>query len=177
MRTTARWLAAVVFTAALLPDPARAQVEWSRTTSLGYATAGTAIGIVGFWNHGYSVLTTAPLGLAAGAWVGHWIGESAERRLQNSETLSGIHANAVRLGSVMAGAGVGAVGAALYINYTQSPTLSDENVFAGAVATGAALGLLYQLLHEDQLRPPSTVRTSLGVSPEGAAVLGLQLSF
>lgn len=126
-----------------------------------------------------SGVTVFAVGLAGGAIAGWVIGTTAEERLARGETLPGWHKNALRTGTVMAGAGAGALASFLVINADagggEGPG-SDEAIFGGLVAGGAALGVLTQVLLESRLAP-GRAQASIGSGPEGrpALVLNLEL--
>jgi hypothetical protein len=120
------------------------------------------------------------LGLTAGAIAGWKIGGAAEERLARGETLSGGHKNALRAGTVMLGAGAGALASAFYIGLDFSEgeggeqALSDEAIFGYFVAGGAALGVLTQVLLDSRLEP-GPARAGLSFGPEGQPELVLSL--
>jgi hypothetical protein len=107
-----------------------------------------------------SGVTIFGVGLVAGAVTGWLIGDAADDRLARGETLSSRHKYALRAGTVMAGAGVGAIASFFVINAdNEASEISDEPndgaTFASFVAGGAALGVLTQVLIDSRLEPGS----------------------
>ena len=163
------------------PSPAQAQFRWRALSATGYAAGGmaAAAGPAFAANSIESGMTVFAVGLVGGAIAGWIIGDAAEEHLERGEPLSNPHKNAVRAGTVMAGAGVGALASFLVINSSSGAVDEGENdaaIFGGLVAGGAALGALTQMLLESRL-DPGPVQAGLGLGPEGdpELVLTLQL--
>jgi hypothetical protein len=126
-----------------------------------------------------SGVTIFAAGLVGGAVVGWMIGDRAEDGLDQGESLSGGHKNALRVGTVMAGAGVGALASVLVINADEGAGQSEPNdgaTFGYFVAGGAALGALTQVLLESRLEP-AAVEPRIAIGPGGRTqlVVGLDL--
>jgi hypothetical protein len=133
---------------------AHAQVRWSRTTALGYAFPGAALGVIPaldmpldgpFW-------VPPAVGLFGGALAGHLVGSSADRKLAAGVELSAAHRNAVRTGTVFLGMTTGAAVAALLINPEGGSFARDETILGAGLIGGAVLGVWVQSRLEPQLR-------------------------
>jgi fatty acid desaturase len=146
-------------------SPAAAQ--WRALSTTGYAAGGlaAAAGPAFAANSYEGGLTALAAGLGGGLVVGWLIGDSAADRLERGEALSNGHKHAVRAGTVMAGAGVGALVSFLVINGSGAggEGASDESIFGSFVAVGAALGVLTQALLDSRLEPAAlTVAPAVG---------------
>jgi hypothetical protein len=126
-----------------------------------------------------SGLAVFAVGLTGGAIAGWLIGGRAEEQLAEGEALSGRHKNAVRAGTVMAGAAVGALAAMFIINGEEaggSGSASDEAILGGFVAGGAALGVVTQVLLESRLEPgPARGRLVIGPGGRPGLVVSVDL--
>jgi hypothetical protein len=164
----------------LLPTTAPAQFPWSAISTPGYATAGLAASIVPAIGLGWNnpELGTAILGggLAVGVITGLAIGGTAQNRLARGEELSGAHRNALRAGTVMAGAGIGALASYFVISPEEGDGENDGEIFLSFVASGAALGVLTQVVLESRLEP-EPVQVGLSVGPEGRPGIVLSAKF
>jgi fatty acid desaturase len=147
-------------------SPAAAQ--WRALSTTGYAAGGlaAAVGPAFAANSYEGGLTALAAGLGGGLVVGWLIGDSAGDRLERGEALSNGHKHAIRAGTVMAGAGVGALASFLVINGSGAGgegIASDESIFGSFVAGGAALGVLTQALLDSRLEPAAlTVVPAVG---------------
>jgi len=161
------------------PAPAAAQFPWRALSTPGYAVGGMAAATAPAFaaNSIESGVAIFGVGLAGGAIAGWMIGAAAEERLARGEGLSGRHKNALRAGTVMAGAGAGALASFFIINSEggREGPASDEVIFGSFVAGGAALGVLSQVLLESRLEQHGSVQTGLGIGPEGQPELVLRL--
>jgi hypothetical protein len=163
----------------LVPSPGLAQFDWRATSIPGFAAGGMAAATVPAFaaNSIESGVAVFAAGLVGGAVVGWMIGDAAEDRLARGESLAGGHKNALRTGTVMAGAGAGALASVLVINADDGAGQSEPNdgaTFGYFVAGGAALGALTQVLLESRLEP-GPVRPRLAIGPEGRTELVLDL--
>ncbi len=166
----------------LPPVEAGAQVEWAWVDALGYGGAGAALGVAANWNRslddlGTGIVVTGALA-GAGVALGAYVGSRADRALDRGEPLGAGHRGAVVGGSVMAGATLGALGSAAFINSEGegTPFGSDESTFALFAAGGAALGGLFAWWRRDDLRPrPPPVAPYLDV--EGRPGVRLSVRF
>ena len=170
-----------VLAAALAPTSAQAQ--WRSLSTPGYAAGGMAVaaGPAFAANSIGSGVTIFGVGLVGGAIAGWMIGDAAHDRLERGETLSNPHKYALRAGTVMAGAGAGAIAAFFVINGDEEVSdISDEPndgaTFAAFVAGGAALGVLTQVLIDSRLEPES-VEPRLAIGPGGRTQLAVGLQF
>lgn len=160
---------------------------WRLITTPGYAAGGMAAAAIPAYaaNSIETGVLAFGAGLAGGLIAGYLVGNSAENRLERGEELSGGHKNAVRVGTVLMGAGVGALGSFFIINaddgsdgsFEEEPSVSDETIFASFVAGGAAIGVVTQILLESRLRPTLASRAEIGVipAPRPAVVLRVEL--
>jgi hypothetical protein len=160
IRLRASILLLTVLAAGLAPSPAQAQ--WRALSTPGYAAGGmaAAAGPAFAANSIGSGVTIFGVGLVAGAVTGWLIGDAAHDRLERGEALSSPHKYALRAGTVMAGAGAGAIASFFVINGDEEAVeISDEPndgaTFATFVAGGAALGVLTQVLIDSRLEPGS----------------------
>ena len=163
------------------PSPADAQFPWRTLSTPGYAVGGlvAAAGPAFSTNSIESGVTVFGVGLVAGVITGWVVGGAAEERLARGEALPGWHKNALRTGTVLTGAGVGALGSFLIINGDAGGgegAASDEAIFGGLVAGGAVLGALTQVLLESRLEP-GPARAGFGLGPEGQPALVFTLEF
>ena len=112
------WLILAVLAGAILPSPVAAQFHWRALSTPGYAAGGlvAAAGPAFAANSIESGVTVFAVGLVGGAITGWMIGDAAEEQLEQGQPLSGWHRNAVRAGTVLAGAGAGALASFLVIN-------------------------------------------------------------
>ncbi len=168
-----------VLTGGFSASPAQAQFRWRALSTPGYAVGGmvAAAGPAFAANSIESGVTVFAVGLAGGAVAGWMVGGAAEDRLERGQPLSGGQKNALRAGTVMAGAGVGALASFLVINADAGGgegAASDEAIFGGLVAGGAALGALTQVLLESRLEP-GRARADIGIEPGGRPALVLNL--
>ena len=175
-------LALTVLVEGLLPMTAPAQLPWSAISTPGYAAGGMAVAFlpaVGVSNSYESGVAILGAGLAGGAIAGWMIGDTAEDQLARGEELSNGHRNALRAGTVMAGAGSGALASFLVINSDEEGESGGENdskIFLSLVAGGAALGVLTQVLLESRLEPdPAGVGLTIGA--EGRTELAMSVKF
>ena len=166
---------------AFVPSTLEAQFDWRTTSVPGFAAGGMAAAAAPAFaaNSIESGVTIFAAGLVGGAVVGWIIGDQAEDRLERGESLAGGHKHALRAGTVMAGAGVGALASILAINSDEAASGSEPNdgaTFGYFVAGGAALGVLTQVLLESRFQPES-VEPRLTVGPGGRTqlVVGLEL--
>ena len=169
------------------PDPASSDESafpWRTVTTPGYA----AIGMIAATPAAFgassigSGMSIFAAGFAGGAVAGWLIGDSAERRLARGETLSGGQKNAIRAGTVMAGAALGALAASLVINsgdgdYQEESPGSDETTFAAGLTAGAGLGVLTQVLLESRLEPRSSTRGRVAIRPGARHALVWTMEF
>lgn len=172
-------LALTVLVEGLLPTTAPAQFPWSAISTPGYAAGGLAAAVVpaiGAGNSYESGVAILGAGLAGGAIVGWIIGDAAEDRLARGEELSGGHRNALRAGTVMAGAGSGALASFFVINSEEGDGERDSEIFLSFVAGGAALGVLTQMLLESRLQPDSA-RVGLAIGRGGRSEIVLSAKF
>ena len=172
-------LVLAVVAGSALPSPAQAQFRWRGLSTPGYAAGGllVAAGPAFAVNSIESGVTVFGVGLVGGAIAGWMVGGAAEERLARGEALPGWHKNAVRTGTVLTGAGIGALASFLVINADAAGgegAASDEAIFAGFVGGGAALGALTQILLESRLEP-GPARAGIGLGPEGQPALVLTL--
>jgi hypothetical protein len=163
------------------PLPADAQFPWRTLSTPGYAAGGlvAAAGPAFSANSIESGVTVFGVGLVGGVIAGWVVGDAAEERLARGETLPGWHKNALRTGTVLTGAGVGALASFLVINGDArggGGAASDEAIFQGLVAGGAVLGALTQVLLESRLEPVPA-QAELGLGPEGQPALVLTMEF
>jgi fatty acid desaturase len=179
VRTSAILLA--VLAAALAPSSAQAQ--WRALSTPGYAAGGmaAAAGPAFAANSIESGVTIFGVGIVGGAVAGWLIGDAAHDRLERGETLSNRHKYALRAGTVMAGAGAGAIAAFFVINPDEetseiSEEPNDGATFATFVAGGAALGVLTQVLIDSRLEPGS-VQAGLSLDEGTRPGLALRLEF
>ena len=140
----------------LLASPADAQ--WRALSTTGYAAGGlVAATPVAFAANSYEGgLTAFAAGLAVGTATGWLIGDSAEDALNRGESLSSGHKNAVRGGTVLAGAALGGLASFLVINGEGSGGaggVSDETILGSFLAVGTALGVVTQVMLESRLEP------------------------
>lgn len=164
-----------------LPSRAQAQFPWRTLSTPGYAVGGlvAAAGPAFAANSIESGVTVFGVGLAGGALAGWMVGSAAEKRLARNEALPGWHKNALRTGTVLTGAGVGALASFLVINADGGGgegAASDEAIFGSFIAGGAVMGALTQVLLESRLEP-GPARTGLGLGPGGQPALVLTLDF
>lgn len=170
-----------VIAGSALPSAAQAQFPWRALSTPGYAVGGlvAATGPAFAANSIESGVTVFGVGLVGGAIAGWVVGGAAEGSLARGEALPGWHKNALRTGTVLTGAGVGALASFLVINGDAGGGeggASDEAIFGGFVAGGAALGALTQVLLESRLEP-GPAQAGLGLGPEGQPALVLTLEF
>lgn len=173
-------LVLAVVAGSALPSPAQAQFRWRALSTPGYAAGGlvAAAGPAFAANSIESGVTVFGVGLVGGAIAGWVVGGAAEERLARGEALPGWHKNALRAGTVLTGAGIGALTSFLVINGDArggEGAASDEAIFGGFVAGGAALGALTQVLLESRLEP-GQAQAGLGLGPEGQPALVLTLA-
>ena len=159
-------------------SPAAAQ--WRALSTTGYAAGGLAAAAgPAFAAESYAGgLTAFAAGLGGGLVVGWLIGDSAGDRLERGEALSNGHKHAIRAGTVMAGAGVGALASFLVINGSGGGgdgISSDESIFGSFVAGGAALGVLTQALLESRLEP-AVLTVAPAVGNEGRTEIALTVA-
>jgi hypothetical protein len=181
IRLGASALLLTALAAGLAPSTARAQ--WRVLSTPGYAAGGmaAAAGPAFAANSIGSGVTIFGVGLVAGAITGWLIGDAADDRLARGETLSSRHKHALRAGTVMAGAGAGAIAAFFVINGDdEASDISDEPndgaTFASFVAVGAALGVLTQVLIDSRLEPAS-LQAGLSLEDGSRPGLALRLEF
>jgi fatty acid desaturase len=174
-------LVIAVVAGSALPSTAHAQFRWRALSTPGYAVGGlvAATGPAFAANSIESGVTVFGVGLVGGAIAGWMVGGAAEERLARGEALPGWHKNAVRTGTVLTGAGVGALVSFLVINGDaggRKGAASDDAIFGGLVAGGAALGGLTQVLLESRLEPvPARAGLALGPQEQLRIVLTLEL--
>jgi hypothetical protein len=155
---------------------AHAQMQWSRSTAIGYGLAGAALGVIPALDMDFDEVFWAPplAGMIAGAVVGHLVGERAERKLARGHELTPTHRTSIRLGTVMLGITTGAAIASLAINPEGPSRLgSDEAILTAGALGGAALGAVVQWRLEPQLRP-ERVQTGVHVMPGRGAIVVLR---
>jgi fatty acid desaturase len=170
-----------VLAGSLVPSPVLAQFRWRAISSPGYAAGGMAAAAAPAFaaNSIESGVAVFAVGLTGGAIAGWMIGDAAEDRLARGEALSGWHKNAMRAGTVMAGAGAGALASSFVINAEAERgdgSGSDEATFGSFVAGGMALGVLTQALLDSRLEP-GPARADLGIGPGGRPELVLRVEF
>jgi hypothetical protein len=183
-------VALLCFAATLFPAAVNGQEDafhWRVITTPGYAAGGMAAAAIPAYaaNSIETGVLAFGAGIAGGLIAGYLIGNAAEEKLERGEELSGGHKNLVRAGTVLMGAGVGAIGSFFIINaddgsdqgFEEEPSVSDETIFASFVAGGAAVGVVTQILLESRLRPALASRAEIGVvpGPEPAVVLRVEL--
>jgi hypothetical protein len=178
MMSTARHAISALGCAALFSIAvvdAHAQVRWSRTTALGYAFPGAALGVIPaldmpldgpFW-------VPPAVGMFGGALAGHLVGSSADRKLETGEELSAAHRNAVRAGTVFLGMTVGGAVAALLIDSEGGTFARDGTILGAGLVGGAVLGVWVQSRLEPQLRV-ALPEAAVGYSREWGAILMLR---
>ena len=180
-RLTFRCLVLILLVGGLLPSTVWAQFDWRTTSVPGFAAGGMAAAAAPAFaaNSIESGVTVFAAGLVGGTIVGWVIGDRAEERLGRGESLGGGHKNALRAGTVMTGAGVGALASVLVINADDGEGQSEPNdgaTFGYFVAGGAALGALTQVLLESRLEPGSVEpRLAIGSGGRTQLVVGLEL--
>ncbi len=177
------YLAAAVFPASVHGQ--QDAFHWRVITTPGYAAGGMAAAAVPAFaaNSIETGVLAFGAGLAGGLITGYLIGNAAEEKLERGEELGGGHKNAVRAGTVLTGAGLGALGSFFMINADDGsfeedePSVSDEKIFASFVAGGAAIGVVTQILLESRLRPALVSRAEIGIvpGPRSAVVLRVEL--
>lgn len=153
-----------------VPTVADAACGWKLLSGFGYG--GAAFGSYFYVSgEGYPGFNTVAFG--AGGIVGGWIvGSRACRKLARTEQLSSLHKNAVRAGTVFAGATAGAI-AAGFITSGVGEVGADERILAQSIAIGAAGGALLQYLIE---KGAPLHRMSIDASNGKSAVM-LRMSF
>jgi hypothetical protein len=178
MRTCA-WsllLGALTFS---LPAPAGA-TAWRIPCATGYAVLGGAVGAgfgaavaAGDSDAGYAAGVIGILAAGPGALVGWQVGAGADRSLAEGEPLTRSRRNAVRVGTVLTGVGLGLIAATYHVQHSDANErggLSDERAFAIAAGSGLAAGIGAALLADGALYPK--------VQPDGSTGgPGLRLSW
>jgi hypothetical protein len=165
--------------ALILAETASAQGMWRTLSTAGYGTAGLIIATgPAFADGSYGAIAYFPLGFAAGAVVGWNIGGSADRKLAEDEPLTSLHRNAIRAGTVLTGAGAGALVSALLIKPDGPSSIgSDETIFFYSVAGGTALGIVTQVLLDSRLHPTRPLQVGLITDSSGRPGMALRYTF
>lgn len=176
---TCSCLVLLVLLGGIVPSTARAQFDWRATSVPGFAAGGMAAAVAPAFaaNSIDSGVTILAAGLVGGAVLGWVIGDQAENRLERGESLAGGHKHALRAGTVLTGAGIGALASVLVINSDEEAGADEPNdgaTFGYFVAGGAALGALTQVLLESRLEP-AAVEPRLAIGPGGRAHLAVGL--
>ena len=150
---------------------------WRYSSAIGYAAAMSGAAMGGWYlsdeETGFEV---APIGLAGGClglYYGYKIGAGADNALLLGEPLPGSRRYAVRLGTILAGAGAGLLAASAEINSSDNNWLggpSDEQVIRDKMLIGTGLGLLAQLYFDSRLYPGSRTEAALVIDPAGPSL-------
>lgn len=159
--TMRRWIAGLALAGllagerAFAQEPTRAQARegggrWTLIDAVGYGGVGFLAGLAAAWDQeiGPAVGTIA-LGSVAGVVAGAAIGHNASSRIRDGEPLGGASRFAVSVGTIFAGASLGACAAVPLINDEGSgtPLGSDESTLAILMGTGTLLSAWYLRRH------------------------------
>lgn len=170
--------------------PVRAQAQsWASVNAVGYGSGATALWLTTADCEGFECLVApifiAPIVFSGGALVGAIVGHSADRSVESGEALHPVHLSAVSVGTVLAGATLGAVAAGVLLNASAH---SPPRTFLGGrgqtlailAAAGAGVGIGHLIGRWAELRGErGEVRFGLEplVSERGAVGAALRFRF
>jgi hypothetical protein len=185
-RTRLMWLVLVIFGAGpvysvIRPNEAAAQGLWTESSTLGYTALGVGVAVAAISGSdcGWCELGAA-VGLLAGGLgfgIGHIIGSSAEAAAHSGEKPSARQLWGVRIGTILAGASLGAVVGGVYVNrkFTKNPGQDERNVVILSVL-GAAVGTWVEYGQEAWLRSTSgSLAPVVRRTPDGRTEFGVGL--
>lgn len=156
------------------------KTRWVLPATVGYTGGGFAVGVASILSAplGSSTLFVPLAGTLIGGVCGFFIGHRADRALLQGRTLSGVHRNAVRAGTVLSGVTVGAFISFLKINPEGNDGEGrDEVVFRNCILGGAAVGTLIQACFDSRLSPASSGHAGIGVTRSGGLLATYRYCF
>lgn len=163
----------------LVLAPGRGHAQgWAWVDGFGYGAAAGGVAVLAVPEDDDLILPVLLVATVGGAYVGARVGGAADDRLAAGEGLTGGHRAAVVVGSVLAGGGVGATVAAVWLGASGAGTSlgSDTETFAAVTAAGAAAGGLVTWWKRDALRPRS-VHVAPALSTDGGVGVRVRVGF